>query len=65
MVRTKFRLWVEDTRNELEKLYITTEYIKHKSTDESLIPGPSTGIIQRISKLLRTSNCMGIATNGI
>jgi hypothetical protein len=47
---------VEDTRNELEMLFITTEYVKHKNADESLIPNPSTGIINE------SENCLGQVT---
>ncbi|TVY08208.1 immunity protein TriTu family protein [Paenibacillus cremeus] len=44
-MRTKFQLWVESKKNELEEVYIKMEYVRHKNPDESRIPDPSTGVI--------------------
>ncbi|MCQ6564117.1 immunity protein TriTu family protein [Paenibacillus mendelii] len=53
MVRDKFKYWVEKSKGELENSLITTEFIKYKTLDESLIPDPSTGIIHE------SKNCFG------
>lgn len=55
-MRNKFKLWVENIRNELDDIFITTEYIKQKNPDESLIPNPSTGIIHE------SQSCLGQVT---
>ncbi|WP_018759631.1 immunity protein TriTu family protein [Paenibacillus terrigena] len=44
-MRTKFQLWVESKKKELEKVHIKMEHVRHKNPDESSIPDPSTGVI--------------------
>jgi hypothetical protein len=55
-MRTKFQLWAENKKNELEEESIKMEYVKHKNPDESRIPDPSTGISYE------SENCLGQVT---
>ncbi|GIO95983.1 hypothetical protein J14TS5_10690 [Paenibacillus lautus] len=55
MVRTKFKHWAERKIESLNKVFISTEFVKHKM-DESFVPNPSIGLIHE------SNVCLGQVT---